>query len=96
MRALSSGVEETRRIEVDRALRASETQVLESVESGHSSHEVAARVSKDLGIDLPPIRVDGQCKYGLLSQGQVKLKKNNKQYSTYFFTFFSKRREAVV
>lgn len=73
VRALSSGTEQARRIEVDRARRASETRVLESVESGHSSHGVAAQVSGDLGIELPSIRVDGQCKYGLLSEGQVKL-----------------------
>lgn len=56
---------------VDHARRPSETCVLESVEASHSSHGVAGDIACDLGIHLPPIRMDSQCKYGLLAQGQV-------------------------
>lgn len=57
---------------MDHARKPCDTRVLESVEAGHTSHAVAAQVCSDLGITLPPIRVDGQCKYGLLSEGQVR------------------------
>ena len=57
---------------VDHARRPCEARVLESVEATHTSHAVAAQVCSDLKISLPPIRVDGQCKYGLLSEGQVR------------------------
>lgn len=72
VRALSAGGDDTRRVMVDHARRPRETRVLESVEAGHTSHAVAAQVCADLDVTLPPIRVDGQCKYGLLSQGKVR------------------------
>lgn len=71
MRAISAGADDSRRVFVDHARKPHETRVLESVEAGHTSHNVAAQVCSDLGLTLPPIRVDGQCKYGLLSEGQV-------------------------
>lgn len=71
VRALSAGADDSRRVFVDHARKPCDTRVLESVEAGHTSHAVAAQVCSDLGITLPPIRVDGQCKYGLLSEGQV-------------------------
>eukprot|EP00903_Cladosiphon_okamuranus_P008092 g7802.t1 len=70
VRALSAGADDSRRVFVDHARKPCDTRVLESVEAGHTSHAVAAQVCSDLGITLPPIRVDGQCKYGLLSEGQ--------------------------
>ncbi|CAM9804622.1 unnamed protein product, partial [Hapterophycus canaliculatus] len=70
VRAISAGADDSRRVFVDHARKPHETRVLESVEAGHTSHNVAAQVCSDLGITLPPIRVDGQCKYGLLSEGQ--------------------------
>lgn len=71
VRALSAGADDSRRVFVDHARKPRDTRVLESVEAGHTSHAVAAQVCSDLGITLSPIRVDGQCKYGLLSEGQV-------------------------
>lgn len=73
VRALSGAGDDTRRVMVDHARRPCETRVLESVEAGHTSHGVAANVCSDLGIDLAPIRIDSQCKYGLLSEGQVRV-----------------------
>ncbi|CAM9447808.1 unnamed protein product, partial [Discosporangium mesarthrocarpum] len=58
------------RVVVDTALRARDSAVLESVEASHSSHGVAGQVCRDLGITRPPVRVDSQCKYGLLAMGQ--------------------------
>lgn len=71
MRALSARRGGKTRVLVDQARRPSETRVLESAESAHSSHAVAAQVCSDLKIELPPIRIDSQCKYGLLSQGKA-------------------------
>lgn len=43
--------------------------LLESYESGHSSHGTSERVSKILGITEPPLRIDSQVKYGALARG---------------------------
>ncbi|KXZ44070.1 hypothetical protein GPECTOR_74g684 [Gonium pectorale] len=42
---------------------------MESVESRHSSHSTTAAVARELGVTLPPLRMDSQVKYGLLSRG---------------------------
>ncbi|KAI9218636.1 hypothetical protein BC828DRAFT_350229 [Blastocladiella britannica] len=44
--------------------------LLESYESGHSNHAMSASVMRALGIsDVPPLRVDSQCKYAALARG---------------------------
>ncbi|KAF8485401.1 putative MET22-protein ser/thr phosphatase [Gautieria morchelliformis] len=43
--------------------------LLESYESGHSSHGLSDRVSKILGITQAPLRLDSQVKYGALARG---------------------------
>lgn len=82
VRGISAGADDSRRVFVDHARKPCDTRVLESVEAGHTSHAVAAQVCNDLGITLPPIRVDGQCKYGLLSEGQVNRSENLVVYRT--------------
>lgn len=47
--------------------------VCESFEAGHSSHSEAADIAARLGITAPPIRMDSQCKYGLLARGEVSI-----------------------
>ncbi|EFJ43494.1 hypothetical protein VOLCADRAFT_65837 [Volvox carteri f. nagariensis] len=42
---------------------------MESVESRHSSHSTTAAMARELGVVLPPLRMDSQVKYGLLSRG---------------------------
>jgi len=44
--------------------------LLESYESAHSSHEVTEQMSRILGLVQPPLRLDSQCKYGLLARGE--------------------------
>jgi 3'(2'), 5'-bisphosphate nucleotidase len=44
---------------------------VESVESGHSSHSDSARIADDLGIVLPPVRMDSQAKYAALARGDA-------------------------
>jgi 3'(2'), 5'-bisphosphate nucleotidase len=41
----------------------------ESVEASHSSHSDAAKISKKLGVHMPPIRMDSQAKYGSIARG---------------------------
>ncbi|KAF8591755.1 3(2),5-bisphosphate nucleotidase HAL2, partial [Ramaria rubella] len=43
--------------------------LLESYESGHSSHGVSEQVSKILGLTQAPLRLDSQVKYGALARG---------------------------
>jgi 3'(2'), 5'-bisphosphate nucleotidase len=44
---------------------------VESVESGHSSHSDSARIADELGIVLPPVRMDSQAKYAALARGDA-------------------------
>jgi len=52
---------------------ASETRFLESVESSHSSHATSARIADMLNITREPVRIDSQCKYGVLARGEASL-----------------------
>ncbi len=41
----------------------------ESVEARHSAHHQHARIAATLGVTAPAIRMDSQCKYGLVARG---------------------------
>lgn len=69
---IMDGAEETK-IQVSTLDDPSEALFCESVESSHSSHEESAEVAQILGTEKPPLRIDGQCKYGLLARGDVSL-----------------------
>ena len=69
MRGLTGGVE--RRIEVTKIAYPSEGRFCESFESSHSSHEHAARIAEILGLSKPPLRMDSQCKYGVVARGDA-------------------------
>lgn len=43
----------------------------ESVESDHTSHDQSARVAELLGVSAPALRVDSQCKYGIVARGEA-------------------------
>lgn len=43
----------------------------ESVEKGHSKHDVHERIGELLGISKPPYRIDSQCKYAVVARGGV-------------------------
>ena len=45
----------------------------ESVESGHSDQDQSAQIAKALGITEEPVRVDSQCKYAIVGQGQAQI-----------------------
>ena len=41
----------------------------ESVESAHSSHSDSAKIAAILNVTAKPVRIDSQCKYGVLARG---------------------------
>jgi 3'(2'), 5'-bisphosphate nucleotidase len=43
----------------------------ESVESGHSSHDQSAEISRLLNISKEPVRMDSQCKYAAVARGDA-------------------------
>lgn len=43
----------------------------ESVESGHSAHGDSAKIAELLGIGTPPVRLDSQAKYAVVSRGEA-------------------------
>ena len=69
MRGLDDAVE--RRIEVTKIAQPSEARLCESFESSHSSHEHAARIAQILGLHQSPLRMDSQCKYGMVARGDA-------------------------
>jgi len=50
-----------------------EARFCESVESGHSNHDHAARIAALLGITGEPYRIDSQCKYGAVARGDASI-----------------------
>ena len=46
---------------------------VESVESSHCDQALQAHVAKTVGIRVPPWRVDGQAKYGIVARGDAGL-----------------------
>lgn len=61
------------KIRVSPFLDPSEALFCESLESSHSSHEMSAEVARVLGTKKPPLRIDSQCKYGLVARGEASL-----------------------
>ena len=45
----------------------------ESVESGHSDQDQSAQIAKALEITEEPVRVDSQCKYAIVAQGEAQI-----------------------
>jgi len=58
-------------IEVHHQTPTGAIRVCESVEAGHSRHDVTARVLEWLGGAGIPVRLDSQCKYGVVARGQA-------------------------
>jgi len=45
----------------------------ESVEAGHSNQELTLKIARYLGIKQPPFRIDSQCKYAAVAQGDAEI-----------------------
>ena len=58
-------------IEVARVGSASRAALCESVEKGHTNQSHSAQVATRLGIMVPPVRIDSQCKYAVVSRGDA-------------------------
>jgi len=43
----------------------------ESVESAHTSHNESSLIAARLGVINPPVRIDSQCKYGIVARGEA-------------------------
>ena len=52
---------------------ASAARFCESVESGHSSHDDAAKIAALLGITADPVRMDSQAKYASVARGDAQI-----------------------
>jgi 3'(2'), 5'-bisphosphate nucleotidase len=69
MKGLEDSVEQ--KMGVVKTTRPSDVQFCESVESSHSAHEQSAQIAQQLGIAKPPVRMDSQCKYGIVARGEA-------------------------
>lgn len=58
-------------IAVRRVERLADASFCESVESGHTRHDHAARIAERLGVTAPPVRIDSQCKYAAIARGDA-------------------------
>ena len=50
-----------------------EANFCESVESSHSSHDDSAKIAELLKVTKEPVRIDSQCKYGVLARGEASI-----------------------
>jgi 3'(2'), 5'-bisphosphate nucleotidase len=53
--------------------RAAEARFCESVESAHSDQDLSARIAALLGITAEPFRIDSQCKYAAVAEGDASI-----------------------
>jgi 3'(2'), 5'-bisphosphate nucleotidase len=60
---------ETSAVKVSTVADFSSAYFCESVETGHSNHGMSQGIATKLGIVKPSVRMDSQCKYGLLAEG---------------------------
>ncbi len=63
--------EPPQQLKISSVENASEARFCESVESGHSSHSLSAKVAETLGITKEPIRLDSQAKYAVVGRGDA-------------------------
>lgn len=69
VRSLTDSV--THRVRVDARTDPTAARLCESVEAAHSDHEVQARIAQRIGITAPSVRIDSQCKYGVVARGDA-------------------------
>eukprot|EP01097_Dermamoeba_algensis_P010253 TRINITY_DN7494_c0_g1_i1.p1 TRINITY_DN7494_c0_g1~~TRINITY_DN7494_c0_g1_i1.p1 ORF type:complete len:354 (-),score=85.08 TRINITY_DN7494_c0_g1_i1:51-1112(-) len=81
-RGLSDDESKAKKIHVSQVKDGQHAKLTESFESSHSSHEVADQISSHLGIKNEPIKIDSQCKYGLVARGDAEIyfRMTNKEY----------------
>jgi len=60
-------------VSVAHVSKASEARFCESVESAHSDQDLSARIAALLGITAEPYRIDSQCKYAAVAEGDASI-----------------------
>lgn len=60
-------------VNVDKVVDFADASFCESVESGHSKHDWAEGVARELGISAEPVRMDSQCKYAAIAGGDASI-----------------------
>jgi 3'(2'), 5'-bisphosphate nucleotidase len=68
-----AGDVEGRRIEVAHPRSPAEARFCESVESAHSDQDHSAKIAALLGITAEPFRIDSQCKYAAVAEGDASI-----------------------
>jgi len=58
-------------LRVSPATTGPEAVLCESVESAHTRQGRSAKVAEQLGVHLPPVRIDSQCKYAIVARGEA-------------------------
>lgn len=71
MRSLGSPIENP--ITVDGIDDPGEARFCESVEAAHAAHSHQGRIAAALGITRGPVRIDSQCKYGIVARGDASI-----------------------
>ncbi len=71
--ALDGTGREGEAVRVSDAADTSAARFCESVESGHSSHDDAAKIASLLGITADPVRMDSQAKYASVARGDAQI-----------------------
>lgn len=69
MRNLSDGAE--REVRASDITDPTQAAFCESVEAAHSSHDQAGQIAARLGVSVPPVRMDSQCKYAAVARGDA-------------------------
>ena len=69
----ASGTSGAKAIRVSDIKDVSAARFCESVESGHSDQDQSAQIAAALNITEEPVRVDSQCKYAIVGQGQAQI-----------------------
>ncbi len=65
------GDSQPQKVEVSKTTDTKESRFTESVESGHSSHDLSAQIAEALGITKAPLRMDSQAKYAVVARGEA-------------------------
>ena len=70
---LGNGRDGAKDIRVSDVTSTAAARFCESVESGHSDQDQSAQIAKALEITEDPVRVDSQCKYAIVAQGEAQI-----------------------
>ena len=65
--------EEWNEIHVDDQKDTVDAKFCESVESAHSSHDHSKMIAEALNVQSSPVRMDSQCKYGIVARGDASI-----------------------